>query len=208
MTRTQTQVIEITADGLPVDRSAWYVVRVRANAERRVAQSLANREIDVFLPMQSKVASHTRKRRRPNASPLFAGYVFACFGYLLTSRVLTCPGVVHIVSRGGIPEAVDPDEMFALRTLARAARSVEALPAFTPGQKVKIREGPLADVEAVIVRDNGRDRLIVSISLLARSVIAEVEREWIDCAVPGRDATLGIIPWQSAREEKGTRNFQ
>lgn len=204
MTRTQIQAV----DGLPVECSEWYVVRVKANAERRVAQSLANRGIDVFLPMQSKAPKHKRRRSRPDAVPLFAGYVFGCFGRLLTSRVLTCPGVVHIISRGGIPEAVDPDEIFALRTLARAARSVEALPAFTPGQKVKICEGPLADVEGVIVRDNGRNRLIVSITLLARSVIAEVEREWIDCALPRRAAPLGIIPWQSAPREEGTRNFQ
>jgi len=31
-----------------------------------------------------------------------------------------------------------------------------------------------------VLRDNGRQRIVVSVSLLQRSVEAEVEREWVD----------------------------
>jgi transcription antitermination factor NusG len=192
----------------PAEPTAWYVVRVKANAERRVAQSLSNRGIMVFLPLQSKPGAVKRSGRPPAATPLFPGYVFACFDKRHPLRVLACPGVVHIVSRGHNPEAVDAEEMFALQTLARTAKSVSALPALTAGQKIRIGEGPLADVEGIVVRDNGRDRLIVSITLLARSVIAEVEREWIDCPHSECRTVPWVTPWLAGGDEKRTGDSQ
>lgn len=201
MTITDSQ-IRTTA----TDLSGWYVVRVKANSEKRVAQSLANRDLEVFLPLQSRPGR--KQNSRPVSAPLFAGYVFARFSRRDVLSVVMCPGVVHIVSRGTTPEAVDADEMFALQTLARTARSVSALPSFATGQKVKISEGPLADVEGIIVRDNGRDRLIVSITLLARSVIAEVERDWIDCACSESAAAPWVTQWLAQRDEEATGDYR
>jgi transcription antitermination factor NusG len=47
------------------------------------------------------------------------------------------------------------------------------------GQKVQIRNGPLAGVEGVVERFEKNCRITVSISLLQRSVSAEIEAEWV-----------------------------
>jgi transcription antitermination factor NusG len=45
---------------------------------------------------------------------------------------------------------------------------------------VSIDCGPLAGVEGVIVRaENGKPRVVVSVTMLLRSVAAEIERDWI-----------------------------
>lgn len=171
----------------------WYVVRVRANAERQVARGLAGRGVEVFLPIQSRMSRGKRAAGRIEI-PLFPGYLFAQFDTRSALPVLMCPGVVHILSRGSTPEPVDPDELYALQSVTRLAQSVEALPTFTVGQKVRITGGPLADVQGVVLRDNGRERLVVSISLLHRSVIAEVEREWLENIEP----SVGFSRWAEA----------
>lgn len=74
--------------------------------------------------------------------------------------------------------------MYALQSVSRVARSVESVPVFTNGQKVKISGGPLADVEGIVLRDSGRQRLVVSVTLLRRSVVAEVDREWLEQPAP------------------------
>lgn len=153
----------------------WHVVRVRANAERQVAHSLSCRDIEVFLPVQRRAA-----RKKAAERPLFPGYVFAAFDKRITLPVVACPGVVHILCRGNVPETVDPSEIFALRTVSEAARTLMPYPVFDCGQKVKIRTGPLSEVEGVVVRDDGRPRLVVSVSLLQRSVVAEVDRTWLE----------------------------
>jgi transcription antitermination factor NusG len=166
-------------DGTSTESSGllWYVVRVRANAEMKVAQGLEGRGIEVFLPVRRRPRTRSV---RPVERPLFPGYIFAHFDRHAALSVLMCTGVVHILGRGSVPEPVDPKEMYALQSVTRLARSVEALPTFTSGQKVRITGGPLADVEGVVIHDSGRKRLVVSISLLRRSVVAEIDREWID----------------------------
>jgi len=155
----------------------WFVVRVKANCEWRVSQGLSNRGFAVFLPVQKRLSR--RKQRGQIEIPLFPGYVFAQFDCRASLPVLTCPGVVHILCRGSVAEPVDPSEMYALQSISRFARSVEPLPTFTIGQKVRISSGPLCDVEGIVLRDSGRQRLVVSVSLLQRSIVAEIDREWL-----------------------------
>jgi transcription antitermination factor NusG len=156
----------------------WHVIRVRANAERQVARSLSNRDIAVFLPVQRRPGKN--RNGITIEAPLFPGYLFASFDNHFTLPIVACPGVVHILCRGNTPEVVDPSEMFALQTVARKAHVLLPCPVFNSGEKVKIRQGPLADVEGIVVRDDGRPRLIVSVSLLQRSVVAEVDRDWLE----------------------------
>ncbi|MBZ5579513.1 MAG: hypothetical protein LAP40_23380 [Acidobacteriia bacterium] len=154
----------------------WYVVRVKANTESKVAHRLTNRGMPAFLPVVRRLS----RRRGEIEIPLFPGYVFAQFDCRAALPVLTCPGVVHILSRGCVAEPVEPAEMYALQCVSRAGCPLEPLPSFTIGQKVRINTGPLADVEGIVLRDNGRPRLIVSVSLLQRSVVAEIDRDWLD----------------------------
>jgi transcriptional antiterminator NusG len=159
--------------GLP-----WYVIRVKSNTERVVAQSLTNRGITVFLPLEKRLSK--RKNFGMIDFPLFPGYLFAQFEYRAALPVVTCPGVVHIICRGIVPEPVDPGEMHSLLVLSQNAVSMSLLPVFAKGQKVRITSGPLAEVEGIVLSDNGSRRLILSVTLLRRSVVAQIDRDWIE----------------------------
>lgn len=47
------------------------------------------------------------------------------------------------------------------------------------GEAVRLEEGPLRNVEGVITDIEGARHLIVSVTLLQRSVAVRVEREWV-----------------------------
>jgi transcription antitermination factor NusG len=47
------------------------------------------------------------------------------------------------------------------------------------GQKVEIERGPLQGLSGVVIRIKNVDRLIVSVSLLMRSVAVEMDHEWV-----------------------------
>jgi hypothetical protein len=47
------------------------------------------------------------------------------------------------------------------------------------GHKVKIGFGSFAGVEGLVVHEKGTDRLVLSVTLLQRSVAVEMERSWI-----------------------------
>jgi transcription termination/antitermination protein NusG len=173
----------------------WYVVRCKANAERTVAHSLTNRGITVFLPLERRPSK--RKKIGYIETPLFPGYIFAQFQYRESLLVVACPGVVNILCRGPVPEPVDTAEINSLLTLTKQAVSMSPLPIFEKGDKVRITSGPLADVEGVIVRDSGNQKLIVSVSLLRRSVVAQVDREWIEVQ-DSSPTRLQVTSWSSA----------
>jgi transcription antitermination factor NusG len=168
----------------------WHVVRVRANAERQVTRSLSCKGLEVFLPVQKRL--RINKTGPAVERPLFPGYVFASFDGRFTLPVVACPGVVHILCRGNVPETIDAAEIFALQTIALTARTLLPHPVLEWGEKIRIRQGPLTDVEGIVLRDAGGPRLVVSISLLRRSVVAEVDREWLERAELTAAASVGV----------------
>ena len=47
------------------------------------------------------------------------------------------------------------------------------------GRRVTVERGPLAGTEGIVTEIKNEYRLVVSISMLQRSVAAEIEREWV-----------------------------
>jgi transcription antitermination factor NusG len=47
------------------------------------------------------------------------------------------------------------------------------------GRKVQIQAGPLRGVEGIILDHKGEDKMVVSVSLLHRSIAVALERDWV-----------------------------
>jgi transcription antitermination factor NusG len=89
------------------------------------------------------------------------------------------PGVLHFVSAGKIPVEVDADEISAIQAIANSGLLVQPWPFLRAGQTVMIEEGPLRNVTGILTYVDGSPRLVVSISLLQRSVSVTLPRAWI-----------------------------
>lgn len=156
----------------------WYAVRVRSRFEFATSNILRDKGLEYFLPFY-------RSRRRWSDRvkeldvPLFSGYVFCQFDASSPLRVLTTPGVIDIVSAGRIPVPVDEDEISALRDICSSGLPLEPWPYLEVGRRILIERGPLAGTEGVVVEMKGQWRLVASISILHRSVAAEIDRDWI-----------------------------
>ena len=156
----------------------WYVLRVKANFEWKAAFSLRARAFEVFLPVSRRV--HRRSKQKIVQTPLLPGYVFCRFDRTSLTPVLSTPGVAYVLSRGNEPEAIDESELYALRVITREAERVDPWPTFAAGQRVRILGGPLCGIEGVVIREPSKTRLVISISLLHRSVVAEIDRAWVE----------------------------
>lgn len=88
-------------------------------------------------------------------------------------------GVVSIVGAGGEFTPVDETELESVRRLLASGIPPMAHVFLKIGQRVRIERGPLSGVEGILVADKGGFRLVVSITLLQRSVAAEVDAEWV-----------------------------
>lgn len=160
----------------------WFALRVRSNCEKTVASSLKGKGYAEFLPMYRK-----RSRRHGPAKqlelPLFPGYVFSAFDVNDRLPILTIPGVVHVVGNGRTPESIDREELLRIERFLASGKAVEPWPFLKAGELVLIEDGPLSGLEGILVQIKTLRRLVVSLSLLQRSVAVEIDR---DCIRPVR----------------------
>jgi transcription antitermination factor NusG len=163
------------------DRS-WFAVHVKPRLEKPIASALFSKGIETFLPLYS-----TRKkwsdRLKEVQLPLFDGYVFCKMDLLYRMPVLTVPGVRQFVGIGKVPAAIDEAEIQALQSVMKSGLPSMPWPFLQVGQRVRVEHGALRDLEGILLQTKGTDRLVLSVSLLQRSLAVEIDR---DCVAPVR----------------------
>jgi transcription antitermination factor NusG len=127
---------------------------------------------DAFLPLYK-----SRNGSRTVELPLFSNYVFCRFDPHNRLPVLVLPGVFSIVSHGRTPAPIDDKEIGAVESILQARAQARPWPFFQVGQAVRLERGPLRGIEGRL--DSVSRQLIVSITLLQRSVAVKVEEQWL-----------------------------
>jgi transcription antitermination factor NusG len=156
----------------------WYALSVKSRYERIVATFLENRGYEWFLPLY-KSRRCWSDRIKELEMPLFPGYLFCRFDILNRLPVLVIPGVQNIVGGTKLPTAIDAAEITALQTAVQAGLSREPWPFLRVGDRVKIERGALAGVEGILLQIKGRHRLVLSVTLLQRSVAVDIDSAWV-----------------------------
>lgn len=171
--------MDTLAAGLEGPPFSWFALRTKSNYERQCATSLSHKGFETLLP------TYRCRRQRWDRTveldlPLFPGYLFCRFDHHHPLPILMSPGIVHIVGGGGsAPEAVPEKEIATVRAIVEAHLRSEPWPFLEIGQDVKIVSGPLTGVEGILVSSKGKHRLVVSVTLLQRSVATEVDATWV-----------------------------
>ncbi len=152
----------------------WYAVHTRSRHEKRVRQQLEGKSLEVFLPIYESV--HRWNDRSAAVSlPLFPGYVFARIRLADRMQVVTVPGVVRLVGFQGRPTPIPDAELAAVRDCCARHIRMEPHPYLVVGRRVRIKDGPLAEMMGILVRRKGRFRLVLSINSIERSLAVEVD---------------------------------
>jgi transcription antitermination factor NusG len=154
----------------------WFAVRVRSNQERTAIAHLRERGYEQFAPSY-KSERRWSDRKKEIDQYLFPGYIFCRFDPGDRLAVLTAPGVVDLVGFGRTPEPIPDQEIERVRRMVESGLLVTPYPFLNVGQAVLIERGPLTGLEGILVEVKGKQRLVVSINLLQRSVSAEVDRQ-------------------------------
>ena len=156
----------------------WYAVRVRSNFERNVSTVLDHKGVEQFLPTYRSRRVWTDRVKTVDV-PLFPGYVFCRIPLDERNRVVTTDGVVGFVGAGRLPIPVSNMEIEAIRTLVQAQAPAQPWPFLKIGQTVRIGHGSLAGIEGILVRVKNSWRLVVSVTLLERSVAVEIDAAYV-----------------------------
>lgn len=152
----------------------WYAAYTLANHEKRVMQQFTERSVEHFLPLYESVR-RWKDRKVKLQLPLFPGYVFVRLALGDRLRVLQIPSVVRLVGFNGHPVALPDREIEALRTSVAMQLRAEPHPYLTVGHRVRIKSGPLAGVEGILLRKKNAFRVVLSLDFILRSAAVEVD---------------------------------
>ena len=164
----------------PSPAPPWFAVHVRPRHERTAETALSNKGLQCFLPV------YPSRRRWSDRSknlllPLFPGYLFCRLETRDRLRVETTPSVLTIVGSAGRPLPVPEAEVSAIQALLASGRPVLPHPYVHEGDFVYIHRGPLQGLEGILLQVKNIWRVVVSVTILQRSVSVEVDR---DCVSP------------------------
>ena len=150
----------------------WWVLYTRARQEKAISRELFRFQIPFYLPLVQRTCIH-RGRRIPSYAPLFSGYVFLYGTEDERVRSVTTNRISRVL-------AVDDPELLVhdLRQInqliaANAPLTIESR--LSPGCRVRVRQGPFAGIEGVVVMRRGHSRLLVSINFLQRGASVEID---------------------------------
>ena len=166
------------------DHARWYALETKTQYERSVARGLAGKGFEEFVPL-FEVRRPYGAAIRVVEEPMFPGYVFCRFELAARLPVLRTPFVRSIVGIGGRPIPIRDGEVEALQTVVRSGAPVEPWPYLKVGDWVRIVCGSMEGVEGILLERRKQHRLVVSITLLERSVAVDLDEAWI-APIPSR----------------------
>ncbi len=156
----------------------WFALQIRSRWEGTTAALLRGKGLETLLP------TYTTKRKWSDRfkvveAPLFPGYVFCRFDVHNRLPVLITPGVISVVGRGKTPIAVDEKEILSIQAAMGSGIHMEPWPYLEIGERVRVKDDVLDGMEGILTNFKGSDRVVISVTLLRRSVALEIDRSRI-----------------------------
>ena len=159
---------------------AWYVIYTRPRHEKKVAEQLDNLELPYFLPI-TRTLKMWAKRKKYMSLPLFPSYVFVkpqtAQQYVESLQI---PGVLYYVKIGNKIAEISEKLIHKIKSVLSgdSDHSVEvSAELIKPGTVHHILSGPFAGLDCEVVEHKGKNKLLVRIELLQRTVMVDLPLE-------------------------------
>jgi transcription antitermination factor NusG len=167
----------------------WYALHVHARKEQLVASQLQTRNLGCFLPTYKSLRKWS-DRTKEIQQALFPGYVFCRFAYENRQPVVMTTGVTQVVGTGKVAIPIADSEIEALQVAVSSGIPAQPWPYLRTGEYVQVNYGHLAGLQGILVNFKGNHRVVLSVTLLQRSLALEVELDWLSAVTePGQQRT-------------------
>jgi len=152
----------------------WYALHTKPRHEKKVAEELVSKSMEVYLPMERKLKVWS-DRKKWVEEPLIKSYLFVYCSVQDLERVRYTQGIVKPVLFNGKATPVRQVEIDNLKIIIGSGIPYEeTAELFTPGDRVRIEAGKFAGVEGVLVETHGRYRLLVNVEVVNFTLKVEV----------------------------------
>lgn len=159
----------------------WWAVYTRSRQEKQLLRALMAMDISFYCPIIPHRFRSPAGRMRTSFLPMFANYVFMHGDAYCRYRALTTNLISKTIEvKNGLELTNDLRQIQRLIQLG-APLTVETK--LQPGTKVRIRSGPLAGLEGVIVKRQAGDFLLVAVNFLQQGALMKLEDYQVECSL-------------------------
>lgn len=157
------------------DNEHWYAVHTQSRHEKKIDAHLRQKGITTFLPLITQV-HYWSDRRKKVEMPLFPCYTFVRIPPDAHARlaVLKAPGVIGLVGNNWVGTPIPEAEIEQIRRVLESRTAFSSYPFIRVGQRVRIRGGSLDGVEGILTDQKGNGSLVLSVSLIQRSIAVSI----------------------------------
>lgn len=174
MSDVQDATVSEALSTLPVAETGWFAIWTRSRHEQVVLEQLKRKHVEAFLPTVTRW-SRWKDRKKKIDWPLFPGYCFARFDPEDKLSVLTCVGVVNIISFDKELAPIPAAEIDGIRKLVESDLAYDSCPMLHEGDMVEVTHGALKGVFGRLVRKGAHARLVLSVEMIGQAVSVEVD---------------------------------
>ncbi len=150
----------------------WWAVFTKARQEKSLARDLLAHEIPFYLPLVPK-ENRIRGRIVRSHIPLFSGYLFMFGCEDERYRSLTTNRISRILP---VTDQLQlRTDLMHLHNLIETDEPLTIESRLEPGNRVRIKNGPMMGLEGIVTQRRGKRRLLVAVQFLQNGVSVEID---------------------------------
>lgn len=177
--------------------SRWQVVHVVANHEKRVAQHLASRSVEHYLPLYSEKSKRT-DRAIVLERPLFTGYIFVRPAFAHRLPIISAPGVLRLLGDSDLLTVSDR-EISAIREGLERGYPLRPHPALAVGTAVRVCRGVFDGVTGFVSELRRKCNVVIRLAAVEQCFSLELPCEDLEVITPFTTRCVEtLIPAMSA----------
>ncbi len=155
----------------------WWAIHTLARQEKSLARDLCAMGLSYYLPLVETTKVY-RRNRVCRQLPLFPGYLFLHGTDDDRVQSLTTNRVSKVLPVSDTERICR--ELSDLHRLISSGFGVTAETQLSPGDRVRIKVGPMRGIEGVVFRRRSVTRLQVSVHFLQRGASIEVDQSMLE----------------------------
>lgn len=161
------------------NKSKWHVIYTNPRAEKKAAEFLLKKGIEVFLPLHKELKIWSDRKKWVEI-PLFPSYLFVNISPNLYYEVLNTQHVSRYVYFDNKPAIIRENQIKLLRQILEEKVEVDAVKHdIKPGDRVKIVGGAFSGFEAELVTFKGVKKVLIRIEQIEQLVIVNIPLTYI-----------------------------
>jgi transcription termination/antitermination protein NusG len=161
----------------------WYVMYTASRSEKKVADRLKDRGVEVYLPIIEELRQWSDRKKKVQKA-LFNGYVFVKTSRNQLWECLQVPGAVKFVHFSGNHATVREEVLDIIKRIVETGVAIETDGSdIEPGEKVKVIGGPLQHMVGEVIERGNKDYFMIRIRGIYQNILISLPRKFLEVTV-------------------------